>query len=362
MTTSARDLRRLRLSAQRIEQRPAGGPADVVRWLLALQGQDLPGSKWSIGLRAPGSTLANVDAAFAAGEIIRSWPMRGTLHVVAAPDIGWMLSLTAERTLRSLATRHRGLDIDESVIGAAAQVAVDLLAGGRAATRTELFTALGNAGIATTGQRGPHLLGALHQTELLCLGPMQGNEQAVVLLDEWVTAPRRLEREEALGEFVRRFFLSHGPATIRDFAWWTKLPLRDANLGLAVARGELQELEVDGVGYWMAPDLPDAPSHSVRLLPGFDEFLLGYTDRAASLDAAYAQAIVPGGNGMFLPTVVVDGRVVGTWRRRKTGAGLMVTPELFEPLNRRELAAMAAAAGEYGDFQMAPVTLVAATG
>lgn len=322
-----------------------------------MQGQDLPGGKWSVGLRAPGCTLADVEAAFTRGEIIRSWPMRGTLHLVAAQDIGWMLSLTAERTLRSLTTRHRGLDIVDATIADAGEVASSLLTGGRSATRAELFAAFEKAGIATGGQRGPHLLGALHQTRLLCLGPIQGTEQVVVLLDEWVPDPHEYDRDEALGEFVRRYFRSHGPATIRDFAWWTKLPLRDAKAGLAVAGDDLEELVVDDVSYWMAPGLTEAPTSSVRLLPGFDEYLLGYTDRSAGLDAGYAQAIVPGSNGMFLPTVVVDGRVVGTWRRKKTAAGVTLTPQLFEPLSRRDWTAVEAAAGDYGEYLAAAVSV-----
>jgi len=211
--------------------------------------------------------------------------MRGTLHLVAAEDIGWMLDLTAARTLQSLTTRHRGLEIDESVVAHARDVTTGLLQGGRNATRAEVFEAFESAGIDTAGQRGPHLLGALHQRQHLCLGPMRGNDQAVVLLAEWVQNPRSFDdRDEALGEFVRRFFLSHGPATIRDFTWWTKLPMKDAAVGISVARELLEELIIDDTGYWMAPGLPDRPSKRVHALPGFDEFLLGYQDRTASLE------------------------------------------------------------------------------
>jgi hypothetical protein len=348
----------LRMAAQWLDGAAVRSPSDVVQWMLAMQGQDLPGAKWSVGLRAPGSTLADVDDALNSGQIVRSWPMRGTLHLVAARDIGWMLGLTAQRTLRSLATRHRGLGLDEATAARAGEAAVQLLAGGRCATRAELFAAFAAAGVSPEGQRGVHLLGWLHQSGLLCLGPMRGNDQAVVLLDEWVPDPRVLERDEALGEFVLRYFSSHGPATVRDFTWWTKLTLRDAGVGLALARGRLEELVVDGVSYWMAPGVADrATRGGVWALPGFDEFLLGYTDRSASLAPEHAQAIVPGSNGMFLPTIVVRGRVVGTWRRRKTGKGLTVSPTLFVPVSRRHRSDFEVAISAYGAFLGVPVAV-----
>jgi len=359
MTTTSSTLRRLRLAAQRIEGSEFTTPSEVVTWMLALQGQDLPGAKWSVGLRAPGSTLADMDAALARGEIIRSWPMRGTLHLVPAVDIGWMLRLTGERTLRSMATRYRELGLDDATFGQAGDIATKVLEGGRSATRAELFQAFEAAGIVTAGQRGPHLIGQLHHTRQLCLGPMRGTDQAVVLLDEWVPHPRGLDREEALGEFVRRYFTSHGPATLRDFAWWTKLTVRDTAIGMALAREHLQELVVDDVTYWMAPGLPDRASRRVHALPGFDEFLLGYQDRSASLAAEHAPMTVPGNNGMFLPTIVIGGSVTGLWRRKKTATGVTVTPRPFAALSPRQLSGFETTAAAYGRFLGLPVTVTA---
>lgn len=348
----------MRLIAQRIETPDPATVTEVVRYMLAMQGQDLPGAKWSIGLRTPGATLVDVDAALASAEVIRSWPMRGTLHLVAAEDIGWMLDLTAARTLQSLRSRHRELGIDEAAIAHARDVSTQLLDGGSRATRAEVFQAFETAGVETTGQRGVHLLGALHQLRHLCLGPMRGTDQEVVLMDEWVRQPRSFtDRDEALGEYVRRYFLSHGPATIRDFTWWTKLPVKDAKTGLAVAKDHLAELVVDGTSYFLSPGLPDTASENVHALPGFDEFLLGYQDRSAGLDAQYAQLIVPGNNGMFQSTIVVHGRVVGTWRRKRTSAGLTVTPVPFERISGRNMARFRTAAAGYGKFLGVPVAV-----
>ena len=187
----------------------------------------------------------------------------------------------------------------------------------------DLLSAIAASGIVIDGQRGYHLLGYLAQTGTLVLGPISGKQQAFVLLEEWVREPRRLERDEALGELAGRYFRSHGPATERDLARWSGLPLRDVRRGMALCGNRLARLELGGITYHLAPEVLDAASApasdgavpDVRLLPGFDEFLLGYGDRSAALAPEHAQAVVPGNNGMFLPTIVIDGEVVGTWKR-----------------------------------------------
>jgi hypothetical protein len=351
------EIRRLRLAAQWIEPSGPTTPAGVVSAMLAMQAQDLPGAKWSIGLRAPGSTVAEVNRSFNNGEIVRSWPMRGTLHLVAAEDLGWILELTAHRTLRSLTARHRQLEIDDTAITRAADVSVALLNERGGASRPELFAAFEAAGISTTGQRGVHLLGALCQQRLLCQGPVRQDEQLFVLMDEWIPRPRRLHGEEALGELVLRYFTGHGPATLADFCRWTKLPLRDAKVGLAAAGSGLEQVVIGDSPAWMRPGLADSAARTVHLLPGFDEMVLGYADRSATLPDKYAAATVPGNNGIFQPTVVLDGRVVGIWRRRRTASGVTVTPVPFERLSARDRSALGAAAERYAAFVGAPVTL-----
>ncbi len=351
------EIRRLRLAAQWIDASGPVTPDEVVRSMLAMQAQDLPGAKWSVGLRTPGYTLADVDKAFNDRKIVRSWPMRGTLHLVPAEDLGWMLGLTAARTVQSQAARHRQLGINDAAVGQAADVSAAIIGQLGGATRAELFTAFEQAGISTAGQRGVHLLGRLCQMQLLCQGPVQRDEQLFVLLDEWVPRPRRLETEEALGEFVLRYFTGHGPATLADFCRWTKLPLGAARTGLTRARSDLEKLEIGDRTLWMRVGLRESAPQTVHLLPGFDEMILGYADRSATLPAEYAGAVVPGNNGVFQPTVVVDGRVVGIWRRRRTKPGVTVTPSLFRSLSVRERSALDDAANDYARFLGVPVVL-----
>ena len=317
-----RHLASLRMAAQGIVPAGPATPGQVVRSMLAMQGQDLPGARWSIGLRGH-VTDDEVGAAFDAGDIVRSWPMRGTLHVVAAEDIGWMLELMAPRVVAATATRRAQLGITADELRRAGDAAVGALDGGRVLTREALLAVLATNGIGIDGQRGYHFLGYLAQTGVIVLGPVTGRQQSFALLGEWVRTPRTLERDEALGELADRYFRSHGPATERDLARWSGLPLRDVRRGTALCSDRLARLEIGGITYHLAPEAldgaavgspaPHAPD--VRLLPGFDEYLLGYLDRTAALAAEHAQAVVPGNNGMFLPTIVIDGDVVGTWRR-----------------------------------------------
>lgn len=324
--TSLREVALLRLAAQRIAYPDFATASEVVRWLTAAQAQDYPGAVTSVALRTSSRDRETVEAALNSGEVVRSWPMRGTLHFVAAEDLPWMLDLTAHRVVAGAAARRGQLGLDMDTIEHARRLATEALAGERRLRREDLLAVWDRAGLEAVKQRGYHLIWHLAQTGTLCLGPVRDGEQEFVLVDVWVPDPRRLEREEALGELVRRFFTSHGPATVKDFTRWTGLPMADLKAGLALVRHQLERFETDGVEYYMDPETPAVldscrrRARGVFLLPGFDEYILGYRDRGPALPAEFAQRIVPGNNGMFRPTVVAGGQVVGTWKRTGRGA------------------------------------------
>jgi len=325
------------------------GVADTVRRMLALQAQDAAGVLWSVALRTPGCTTAHVESAIASGAVVRSWPMRGTLHLVPPEDLGWMLSLTAARITRGTETRRRDLGIGTADIERAREVAHSELGGGRTLTRDALLAAFDRAGVSPSGQRGYHLLAHLGMTQTIVFAAPEAKQQTFALLEEWVPSPRRLEREEALGEFALRFFTGHGPATVRDFAWWSSLTLTDARRGLAVARDRLDELVVDDTPYFLAPGAEEAPG-GVHVLPGFDEYLLGYQDRSAPLADGPLELVAPGKNGLFLSSIVVDGEVVGTWRRTLGARGVTVEVQPFSPLGATTTRRLDAALERYAAF------------
>ncbi len=333
--TTPREVALLRLAAQRIAGPGSATATDAVGWLTAMQAQDHNGVLTSVALRTASGARQGVEAALDAGEVVKSWPMRGTLHLVMAEDLPWMLNLAAPRVVAGAASRRAQLGLDVPILEHARELTVQGLTGGQALRRDELLAVWDEGGLVTAGQRGYHLLWHLAQTGILCFGPVRHGAQRIVLVDEWIPHPRRLERDEALGELAWRYFRSHGPATVRDFARWTKLVAADVRAGLALARPRLARIDVDGVEHLMdpqTPDLLDAGRHRARgvfLLPGFDEFILGYQDRRAALPAEFARLIVPGGNGVFRPTVVCDGQVVGTWKHTGRGAKRTISATPF---------------------------------
>jgi hypothetical protein len=331
----------LRLVAQRIAGPGFADAADAVRWMTATQGQDYAGAVLSVALRTAARDRQAVYAALDSGAVVRSWTMRGTLHFVAAEDLSWMVGLTSERLIARAAKLRAHLKIDAPTVERARDVAVENLSGNKRLSRPELLAAWGEAGLVDVKQQAYLLIWHLAQTGTLCLGPTSSaGEQYFVLADEWIARPRQLEHDEALGEWALRYFRSHGPATIKDFASWTKLTANDVKVGVTVAKPHLEQRDVDGVEYYLDPqtaDLLDANQTAARgvfLLPGFDEYLLGYQDRSVVLAPEFAHRIVPGSNGVFLPTVIVNGNVVGTWKRAGNGVNRSIVANSFTVFSR----------------------------
>ncbi|MFF1879061.1 winged helix DNA-binding domain-containing protein [Leifsonia sp. NPDC058230] len=356
---SAADLLRFRLLAHGLAGEHESTPKAVVDRMLAVQAQDFGAACWALGVRAPGIVQADVIAALDAGEIIRSWPMRGTLHFVPPADLRWMLSITTERMVNGLTLRHRQLELESPDFVKAQDVVTAAIQGGRDISRADLMELWEANGIATAGQRGYHLIYFLAQTGVLCWGPSHKTQQSLVLLDEWVPESRDLGHDEALAEFFVRYVAGHGPATMKDFVWWTKGTVAGAKTALAVAGDRLTSLTVDGIEYWMPTELtgrasenaPTAAEKSaVHLLPGFDEYLIGYQNRDVVLDPEHADIIVPGGNGVFAPIIVSRGRVTGTWKRKTTSTRVTVDPRPFSPLTSAATTKVARGARAYGRF------------
>jgi hypothetical protein len=332
-------LGRLRLASQLLLRREGGTVAETVRWMTGMQAQDFQAALWAVGARIPKSGASRVRAALDEGAIVRSWPFRGTLHLLAPEDLRWILAITSGRTVRSAAGRLRQLEITDRDAGICRDAALGLVAGGRPATRQELFTAFEAAGQSTKGQRGIHLLSLLCQDASLVPGPLAGNQQKLAAFDEWIPESRSVDREAGIAELLLRYLRSHGPATLRDFAWWSGLPLTETRAVFGAVSRQLAELGYDGTSYWLAPEtaalLDDgAPGQrSVVILPGFDEFVLGYTDRSIVLPAEHVQDIVPGDNGMFKKAIVAGGQVVGGWGRDGSSRTAAVVPFPFDAVN-----------------------------
>jgi hypothetical protein len=323
-------------------------PEEVVSWFGAVQAQDYLGALWALGLRTRASTEASVEAAEARRAIVRTWPMRGTLHFVAAADVRWMTGLLAPRVLaRNAARFKREFDVDARLIQRAREVITRELAGGKRLERNELYAKLDARGIRTSGSRGLHILLWLAMEGTICLAGRQEKQHTFALLDEWIPAVKPLERDAALRELARRYFTSHGPATQRDLMWWAGITVKDARAAIDAAKGVLTSARVDGADYWWR-EPPGARRARrgpvVKLLPPFDEYTVAYQDRSL---------LVPGrspGYGVLGSVIVIDGRIAGEWRRRLLAGrsgGVAVTTRLRRRLTPAERAALADAIEGY---------------
>jgi hypothetical protein len=341
-----------RLSNQRIADPPPGTASDVVGWLGAVQAQDYLGALWAVGLRMREATEAGIERALAERTIVRTWPMRGTLHFVAAADVRWMLELMTPRVLaRNRLRLQRDHAIDDTVVGRSRDLFVEALQGGRQLTRDAMYQVLESGQISAKGQRGLHILWWLAQEGLLCFGAREGKQQTFALLDEWIPRAKRREKDEALAELAKRYFTSHGPATLQDFAWWSGLTAADAKAGLDLAAPHLARETVGSETVWLpvSAAVAEEKSPAVHLLPPYDEYTVAYRDRSAVLDPAHAKGMATG-NGIFFPILVIDGRVVGTWKRMLKRREVVVTPSPFAPLSRSQTRALTLTARRYGAF------------
>lgn len=344
-----------RLNQQRLASSPGATPDEVVAWLGAVQAQDFAGAKWALGLRMRNATDAAIERAFADGTILRTHVMRPTWHFVTPATIRWMLELTAARVNAVNAYVYRQVGLDDALFGRANAIIADALQGGQQLTRAQLGTTLAHAGIEAEGLRLGCLLQRAELDAVVCSGPRRGKQFTYMLLEERAPRTRTLARDEALAELTRLYFTGHGPATVRDFAWWSGLTVADAKAGLALAGSGLTKQELDGETYWFSESLPPPadPFSRAFLLPTYDEFLVGF----AAFDRARRGARGADASPRFDSAIVIGGRVVGSWRRTFERGEVVVEVMPFGRLSSAEDAAIASATRRYGEFLGMPVVL-----
>jgi len=357
-------IRRQRLSHQQVAASRFDTPAELVRWMGAVQAQDYLGGLWGIGLRVPGAAEADVEAALAARTIVRTWPMRGTLHFVHAADVRWMLRLLTPRMIARAAGRYRELELDEAAFTRARTILGRALRDGRRLTRGQAYAALDGGGVSPQGQRGIHILSHLSQHRVLCFGPREGRQPTFVLLDEWLPDAADPPREQALAMLAERYFASHGPASVHDFAWWSGLVMRDAQEAIGAAGSKLAGETWQGRRWWWSVGTVKSAAATARagaarstathrgpaavLLPPWDEYLVAYKDRAF---AGEAVAIGRDPSGVIgVPVVLIDGLLRGTWKRSLATSAARLTLEPWTPVTREERGAVEKAAARYGAF------------
>lgn len=347
---------RQRLVQQRLAGSSLASAAEVVAWFGAVQAQDYLGAKWSLGMRMTTATDEGIDAALDAGAILRTHALRPTWHFVAPADIRWILALTAPRVNAMNAYQYRQFELDDALFVRSNAAIANALRGGTLLTRSEIGAVLADAGIVAAGIRLGYILHRAELDAVVCSGPRRGKQITYVLLEE--RAPNAVDRprNEALAELTRRYFAAHGPATLHDFAWWSGLTVADAKTGLATLSPSLTSETIDGQTYWFTADLSPGTEAGPKawLLPTYDEFLVGFRGFGQATQAGRSGADAFG----FTSTIVVDGRVVGSWRRSYSNRTVAVELAPVAPLTEEEDEAVQAAVRRYGDFVGMPVTMI----
>jgi hypothetical protein len=341
-----------RLHHQRISQTEFEKPEEVVSWMCAMQAQDYLGSLWAIGLRMKNAVEADIEKALTDRTVIRTWPMRGTLHFVAPADVRWMLKTFTPRVITRCAGLYKQEGLDKKTFTKSAKLLTAALEGGKQLTRKEVYEVLEHGKVAAGNTRGLHILGHLAMQGLICFGARKGKQPTFTLLDEWIPATKMPVAEEAMAAFTLRYFASHGPATVQDFAWWTGLSTTEAKAAHDAVKSELTEETIQGITYWTASSNPVVKTKSpgVYLLPGFDEYLLGYTNRTPAIDTTRYKQIAGNGNGLLSSTIVINSQIAGTWKRTIQKDTAIVEVQAFDTFNKTQKNAVAAAAKKYSKF------------
>jgi hypothetical protein len=345
-----------RLHSSRLVGAPFANPQDAVRWLGAVQSQDFAGAKWAIGQRIRGVTSADIDRLFNEGKILRTHMLRPTWHFVAPADIRWMLKLTGPRVNAANAYYCRKFELDDAVFAKSNAALKEALQGGVQLTRTEISQVFRKIGINASGLRLAYLIMRAELDGIICSGALRGKQFTYALLDDRVPRAKTLEREEALAELAKRYFASHGPAQAQDFAWWSGLAIAEAKAGIEMAKPSLLHETVDSKTYWSATGQATSKFKTplVHLLPNYDEYLIAYKDYSPMLDA---KLLSRAGDAFMAHIIVLNGQVVGGWRRTVKKNEIVITTNLLVRLDKAEQSALQMAAERYSRFMRLPTTL-----
>jgi hypothetical protein len=344
------DIAQQRLRNQHLVSPTFTTPADVVKWFGAMQAQDYAGAKWTVGQRMADATDATIEDAFARGTILRTHVMRPTWHFVLPADIRWMLELTAPRVKASVASYCRKHRLDEALFEKTNKIIARALRGGRHLTREALRDALARSGIVVDNIQFMFVLLRAEVDALICSGPRQGKQFTYALLEERVPAAKPRPRDEAVAELTWRYFRSHGPATLADFIWWSGLLTRDAKSGIEMLGKRLTKLVAEEKTYWMAAnvELDRQSSEAAYLLPTYDEYLIAYKDRSASIRPGRPSDMRI--NPKLMSHVLIGGSLIGRWKGTTNQTKATIELGLFTPPGKKETRAIAEAASRYGAF------------
>jgi len=342
-----------RLVSQHITNNKFKTIKDLVSHMGAMQAQDYNMAKWAIGVRLPGITEKIIEESFNKGDILRTHVLRPTWHFVSVDDIYWMLELTGPKIKNSLKSRSNELGITPAFLNKSYAVLEKILSNYKHLTRAEIVAALKKSKINVNSSQIYHLMLNAELDAVACSGTMKGKNQTYSLLSERVTKKKKLKKDEALAELAKRYFSSHGHATLQDFAWWSSFSATETKRALEVLKSDIVCKKINSKDYWFLKSSSFLDSttkkESVYLLPAYDEFLVSYKDRTASI-SSYEHQLAVSTNGVFRPIIVVNGQVIGRWQRIVKKNHIVVGINLFKSVDKKIKQLIQERAMEYGSF------------
>ena len=341
----------MRLSCQQIGGTKFKTPKDLASWMGGLQAQDFAMAIWAIGSRLAGSSNRSIQTAIDKGSLLRTHVLRPTWHFVSSEDIGWMLALTGPKILATLKTREKSLELSAHLFTKSETLFQKALNGKSSLTREELISILNKNKIETDHNRGSHLLVHAELTGLICSGQSKGNKQTYALLSERVRRSKHLSREASLEKLADKYFSSHGPATVSDFIWWSGLSPKDARHAIEIIQNRFHSESIGKDLYWFGQtsDMASLSQQKLFLLPAYDEYIISYKSRVASLQAVHNTRAISS-NGIFRPVIVLNGQVIGLWRRTTKNQTLIIETELFQKIKPALKDQLEEAVKQFGQF------------
>jgi hypothetical protein len=332
------NISRIRLKSQQITSTKLKTVKELVGWMCAMQAQDFAMAKWAIGVRTRNLKEEAIEESFNNGEILRIHILRPTWHFIASENIYWMLNLTAPHIKASTQTRLKTLELDKNTLVKSFDTIIKTLSGGKHKTREEITKQFEQQGIKIDNHRSSHIMFQAELEGIVCSGKIKGKNQTYTLLEERIAKPAPLSKEEALARLARQYFTSHCPASISDFVWWSGLTMKEAKLAIELVKHEFIIETIEGSAYYISNNYTEEhPQDPVFLLPAFDEFLISYRNREASLDLIHNKKAVSD-NGIFRPIVVENGKVTGIWSKtqKKDKTIIQITPFQSYTLSTKE--------------------------
>ncbi len=330
------DILKIRLHNQRLASNFFSDPKDVVSYMGAMQSQAFDMAKWAIGTRMHIATNKSIDEALENFKVVRTHILRPTWHFVSADDIHWMLELSSPRLRPVFQSYGKMTGVDQEFVMKGCKQVEKVLENDNHLTRQEIISRLNAEGIEMNTDNVGIILGYGELEGIFCSGPVRGNKHSYCLLQKWIPKTMPIQKEEALERLARRFFTSHAPATLQDFIWWSGLLISDAKLALQMIKDDFVVEEINGRSFWLKndTDIPTETEDCALLLPQFDEYVVSYKDRSDIIeDKHYSKVMTK--NGLFSPTIMHNGEIVGSWRKVSKKDKVEVELSFFKKVSKR---------------------------